>query len=146
MPPPDAEAAAPFRRAQRLAGTAERRRAKIVDDIAPAPEESSAEWASRERFSLSPDGDDFESAFESARSAETASFAARLEEDRADALAALAALEAKAEAEGDSGADDVPFLHWSAYETEAHETASFEDVLFPVLESCLLYTSDAADE
>ena len=86
---PDAEAEAPFRRAQRLAGTAERRRAKIVDDIANAPEESSTEWALRERFSLSPDGDDFESAFESARSAETASFAARLEEDRADALAAL---------------------------------------------------------
>jgi hypothetical protein len=136
-PPPDAEAEAPFRRAQRLAGTAERRRAKIVDDIANAPEESSTEWASRERFSLSPDGDDFESAFESARSAETASFAARLEEDRTDALAALAALEltAEAEAEGDSGADDVPFLHWSAYDTEARETASFEDVLFPSLET-----------
>jgi hypothetical protein len=136
-PPPDAEAEAPSRRAQRLAGTAERRRAKIVDDIANAPEESSTEWALRERFSLSPDGDDFESAFESARSAETASFAARLEEDRADALAALAALEAtaEAEAEGDSGADDVPFLHWSAYDTEARDTASFEDVLFPSLET-----------
>ena len=90
--------------------------------------------ASRERFPFA-DGDNFESAFERARSAGDPPFAARLEEDRADALAALAALEAEAEAEGDSGADDVPFLHWSAYETEAHETASFEDVLFPVFES-----------
>ena len=85
--PKNADAAADARKERRPAGTAARRRAKIVDDIAAAPEfEETAFEETAETFE-----------------AEAALFTARLEEDRADALAALAALEAgEAEAPDDS--------------------------------------------
>ena len=98
--PKNADAAADARKERRPAGTAARRRAKIVDDIAAAPEfEETAFEETAETFE-----------------AEAALFTARLEEDRADALAALAALEAgEAEAPEDAGAGGAPFSRWSAY-------------------------------
>ena len=98
--PKNADAAADARKERRPAGTAARRRAKIVDDIAAAPEfEETAFEETAETFE-----------------AEAALFTARLEEDRADALAALAALEAgEAEAPDDAGAGGAPFSRWSAY-------------------------------
>ena len=92
--------------ARRPAETAARRlSAKIVDDIALAP--ATEDEASDDESDFEPE------MFE----AETAFCAAKLEEDRADALTALEALEASATvAEDDASAlDGAPFSSWSAY-------------------------------
>ena len=103
-----AAAEASAREASRPAETAARRRARIVDDIAPAPETSPEDEGTDESNAF-----DLDTTLETTFEAETARFAARLEEERADALAALAALEAFSGAA--AAPDGAPFSRWSAY-------------------------------